>query len=106
MSNLLRILKVNPVRSGIAQQSQQPYEWHTAECALLDESGSVQSVGVMHFPRELRAKLGGVPPVGTYRPVIAMRVIEGPSAREIRPHIIDLVPVAGEGEKPTTAPIQ
>lgn len=94
MSTILNILKVNPVESGIANESQEPYEWHTAECALLDATGSVSKVGRMVFPRALRETLGGVPPVGVYRAVIAFVALGGKRTGQIAPQVVDLVPVA------------
>lgn len=94
MCTTLQILKINPVESGIAKASQKPYEWHTAECVLLDDAGNVSSVGRLVFPRALRETLGGVPPIGTYRAVISLVALAGERAGEIGPQIIDLVPVA------------
>ena len=94
MCTTLQIVKVNPVRSGVARESQKPYEWHTAACLLLDDAGNVFSVGQMNFPKELREKLGGVPPVGTYKAIISFAALTGRRAGEIGPQVIDLVPVA------------
>ena len=52
------------------------------------------SVGQMNFPKELREKLGGVPPVGTYKAIISFAALTGRRAGEIGPQVIDLVPVA------------
>ena len=89
MCTTLQIVKINPVKSGIAKASQEPYDWHTAECFLLDDAGNVSSVGQLVFPRALRKTLGGVPPIGIYRAVISLVALAG----EIRPQILDLVPV-------------
>ena len=59
MCTTLQIVKVNPVRSGVA-----------------------------------REKLGGVPPVGTYKAIISFAALTGRRAGEIGPQVIDLVPVA------------
>jgi hypothetical protein len=83
----LQIVKINPVKSGIAKASQEPYDWHTAECILFDDAGNVSSVGQLVFPRALREALGGVPPIGTYRVVISLVALAG----EIRPQIRDFV---------------
>lgn len=91
MCTTLRIVRVNPVRTGIASKSQRPYEWHAADCILLDDEGNVSTVGELNFPKELREKLGGVPPVGTYRAIISLVAVTGQHASEIRPQIIDLV---------------
>ncbi len=94
MCTTLQILKINPIKSGIAKATQKPYEWHTAECVLLDDAGSVSSVGRLVFPRALRETLGGVPPLGTYRAVIGLAGLTGERTGEIAPQIIDLVPIA------------
>ena len=94
MWTTLNLLKINPVESGIAKASQKPYEWHTAECVLLDDAGNVSSVGRMVFPKALRETLGGMPPTGVYRAVISLAPLTGDRAGEIGPQIIDLVPVA------------
>lgn len=93
MSTTLQILKINPVESGIAKASQEPYEWHTAECVLLEDDGGISCVGRMVFPRALRERLGGVPPVGTYRVVIALARLTEARDGEIGPQIVDLVPI-------------
>lgn len=89
----VKIVKINPVRSGIAQASQKPYEWHTVDCFLLDDEGNVSTVGVLNVPKELRKRLGGVPPLGTYKAIIGLVALPGQSATELRPEIIDLVPL-------------
>lgn len=86
---ILKIVKINPVESGIAKVSNKPYEWHKAECFLLDEAGEFSGVGKLNFPRALRETLGGVPPMGTYRAVISLVASEG----EIKPQIANLVPI-------------
>lgn len=94
MCTTIQILKINPIESGIAKATQKPYEWHTAECVLIDDAGSVSSVGRLVFPRALRETLGGVSPIGTYQAVIALVGLTGERAGEISPQIIDLVPIA------------
>lgn len=95
MCTKLQIMKINPVESGISKTSQKPYDWHTAECVLFDDVGNVSSVGRLVFPRRLRDKLGGMPPIGTYRVVMALVALTGERAGEIGPEIIDLVPTDG-----------
>lgn len=95
VSTIVKILKVNPVESGVARQSQKPYEWHTAECVLLDEAGGAVSVGRLIFPKELRESLGGVPPPGTYRAVIKLGMsTSADRAGDIVPRITELIPIA------------
>ncbi len=90
MSTAIKIVKINPVRSGLSAATKKPYDWHTAECFLLDDAGQVVSVGEMVFPFALREALGGVPPLGTYRAVISLVAFAG----EIKPQITNLVPIA------------
>lgn len=104
MCTTLKVVKVNPVKSGTAKASQKPYEWHTAECISLDDAGNASSVGRLIFPRALREKLGGVPPIGTYQAVTSLVALTGELAGEIRPQIIDLLPVAFEGKSIMTSP--
>lgn len=94
MSTTIQILKINQIEAGVAKQTQKPYEWHTAECMLLDDAGGVSSVGRLVFPRALREKLGGVPQAGVYQAIIALVVLTGERAGQISPQIIDLVPIA------------
>lgn len=101
MCTTVQILKINPVESGIAKASGQPYEWHTAECVLIDDSDNLSSVGRLVFPRALRETLGGVPPVGTYRAVISLVALTGERAGEISPQIVNLVPVVEPSRIPT-----
>lgn len=94
MCTTVQLLKINPIESGIAKASLEPYKWHTVECALLDEGGSVSNVGRLVFPRVLRDKLGGIPPIGIYRAVIALVRLTGDRAGEIGPQVVDLIPIA------------
>lgn len=89
---ILKILKINPVESGIAKHSHKPYEWHTAECVLLCETGDVMSVGRLVVPKKLRESLGGMPPLGTYRATISL-ALSATHAGDIVPQITDLTPV-------------
>lgn len=94
MCTTLQIVKINPVRSGIARDSQKPYEWHTADGFLLDDAGNVLTVGELNFPKELRERLGGVPPVGNYKAIISFVALTGHQVGEIGPQIVDLVPAS------------
>lgn len=95
MPTTIKILKINPVESGVAKQSQKPYEWHTAECVLLDDAGDVVSVGRLVFTKELRESLGGVPPTGIYRAMISLAISKSATqAGDIVPQITGLIPVS------------
>lgn len=51
MQSILQIFKVNDARSG--EKDGRKWSIQECECALLDESGAVQEVGVLSLPREL-----------------------------------------------------
>lgn len=90
---VIEILKVNPVRAGLTKLDQKPYEWHTAKCLLLNDTGEVVSVCQLVFPKELRETMGGVPPIGTYQAVISLtRSTSENLAGEIVPQITQLIP--------------
>lgn len=57
MQSILRILKVNDVRSGVGRESGRPYEMQDAECLLLTDDGVVDVVGVLTLPKELNGKV-------------------------------------------------
>lgn len=52
---LLEIFKVNDVKSG--QKDGRPWELQDAECALLTEGLTIEQVGVLSIPRDLRGKV-------------------------------------------------
>ena len=58
------------------------------------QSNTSKIVEKLGTEAELREKLGGVPPVGTYKAIISFAALTGRRAGEIGPQVIDLVPVA------------
>ena len=95
LPNTVQIVAVNPVRAGISQITQKPYEWHTVECILFDDAGNVSCVGELNVPAKLRETIGGMPAVGMYQAIISLVVDAADS--KIKPQIINLVPIAGNG---------
>lgn len=73
---LLQILKVNEVRSGT--KDGRAWSMQDAECLLLKDDGSVDQVGVLMLPKELREKVAPGTYTGTFalRPNVASRRIE------------------------------
>ena len=53
-SSKITILKVNEVEKGISAKSGKPWERHTAECMLLDDSGQCLKVGKLDIAPALR----------------------------------------------------
>lgn len=76
MQSILQILKVNEARSGT--KDGRAWEMQDAECLLLKEDGSVDQVGVLMLPKELRNKVGPGTYLGSFalRPNMASRRIE------------------------------
>lgn len=54
MQSTIQIFKLDEVKKGISKKSGQPYEIHTAQAALIDSVGNVDTVGVLDIPRDLR----------------------------------------------------
>ena len=69
MQSILQILKVNELRTGNNKTTGKPYEMQDAECLILNDDGSVDQVGVLQVPKDLRGK---VTP-GTYLGSFALR---------------------------------
>lgn len=73
---LLEILKVNDERSGT--KDGRAWAMQDAECLLLKEDGSIDQVGVLMLPKELRGKVQPGIYTGAFalRPNMASRRIE------------------------------
>lgn len=67
MQSILQIFKVNDPRTG--EKDGRKWAIQECECALLDESGQVQEVGVLSLPREL---VGNTTP-GVYLGAFALK---------------------------------
>lgn len=73
---LLEVLKVNEERTGV--KDGRPWAMQDAECLLLRDDGSVDQVGVLMLPKELRGKVAPGIYTGAFalRPNMASRRIE------------------------------
>ncbi len=69
-SSIVQILKVNEPEKGVSKKTGQPWERHTAECMLLDDSGAIECVGRLNLPESLRE---GIQP-GIFRAGFALTV--------------------------------
>lgn len=69
MRSIIQILKVNEMKKGVSRKTGNPYEMQDAECLILNDDGSVDQVGVLPLPKDLREKV--LP--GTYVGSFAMR---------------------------------
>lgn len=99
MQSILRILKVNDVRSGVGRESGRPYEMQDAECLLLTDDGVIDVVGVLTLPKELTGK---VTP-GDYLGSFALRA--SLKDRKIGAVLVGLQPYAVKGSPaPSVAP--
>lgn len=54
MQSTIQIFKLDEVKKGISSKTQKPYEIHTAQAALIDAAGNVDTVGVLDIPPSLR----------------------------------------------------
>jgi len=77
-STLIQIFKVNEPKTGVSKSNGKPYELQDAECALLNEDGSVDQIGVLMLPRELRGSITAGIYTGSFtlRPDLRSRRIE------------------------------
>lgn len=57
MQSVIQIFKLDEPKKGTSKKTGQPYEIHTAQAALIDANGEVDTVGVLDIPRELREKV-------------------------------------------------
>lgn len=66
MQSTIHIFKLDEVKKGVSKKTQQPYEIHTAQAALIDLNGNVDAVGVLDIPPDLRGKFGPGRYTGTF----------------------------------------
>jgi len=87
-SSTLQVLKVNPPASGVSKKTGQPWERHTAECMLLDDSGAIQCVGRLVIPKALVDQVKE----GTFRASFALEVpTYGDSKGDITTRLVGLM---------------
>lgn len=85
MQSIIQILKVNEPKSGVKEG--RPWEMQDAECALLDDDGSLHQVGVLSIPKALRGKVDRGIYTGTFALAADMRT------RKIGAVLTNLTPV-------------
>ena len=105
-NHFLQILVVNPIREGIGKVSKNPYKMQDCECAILDDKGVPQQVGVLMLSKE---QTGNVTP-GYYSGSFEIRAdTSRDGGRKIGAVLVDLVPhdltprgfvVKGAGKSP------
>ena len=54
-TSILQIFKLNEARSG--EKNGRRWEMQDAECAILNDAGSVEAVGVLMIPKDLMGKV-------------------------------------------------
>jgi hypothetical protein len=64
MQSLIKILKINALKKGTSSRTNKPYEMQDAECLLMNDDGTVGSVGVLQLPKNLMGQ--HLPIVGDY----------------------------------------
>jgi len=69
MQSAIQIFKLDEVKKGTSKKTGNPYEIHTAQAALIDAAGNVDTVGVLDIPPDLRGKVE----VGRYTGTFAMK---------------------------------
>jgi hypothetical protein len=106
MSNILQILAVSPAKTGTSKGGK-AYSIVETHCAVLNEDGSAQGVGVWVLPREVPQDTKP----GYYAPVYGMRAVTyGELRGQILGEIVGLVPLAPAAIKriqnpPAAAPV-
>lgn len=95
-ASILQIFKLNEAKEGTSSKTGRPYRIQDAECAILGDDGSVQSVGVLVIPRELD---GQVKP-GVFMGSFALRPdTSREGGRRIGAVLVGLQPYAFKGAK-------
>lgn len=96
MQSTIQVFKLDDVKKGISKKSGQPYEIHTAQTALIDAQGNVDTVGVLDIPPDLRGKVNP----GRYTATFAMKTnfMNG----RIEAALVGLLPVS-DGRAPTAS---
>lgn len=57
MQSQIQIFKLDEVKKGTSKKTGNPYEIHSAQAALIDSAGNVDTVGVLDIPPDLRGKV-------------------------------------------------
>ncbi len=69
MQSTIHVFKLDEVKKGTSRKTGNPYEIHTAQTALIDAAGNVDTVGVLDIPPDLRGKVSP----GRYTATFAMK---------------------------------
>ena len=87
----IQILKLNDIEKGISAKSGKPWERHTAETMLLDDSGACLKVGKLDISPSLR----GTVTVGQYTATFGLDVPDyGPNQGRITSYLTGLLSTA------------
>ena len=89
MQSLIKILKVNEIRKGISVKTNKPWEMQDAECLLMNDDGSIGSVGVLQLPKALMG--ANLPAVGDYSAKFTLQ--SGMTDRKINAVLVGLTPI-------------
>lgn len=57
MQSTIQIFKLDEVKKGVSKKTGNPYEIHTAQAALIDAAGNIDTVGVLDIPQSLREQV-------------------------------------------------
>lgn len=95
MQSIIQVLKVNEPKTGTSKKTGNPYDMQDAECILLNDDGSVGSVGVLQVPKSLRETVA----VGKFAATFALH--SNFASRRIEAILVGLVPI---DRKPAAAP--
>lgn len=66
MQSTVQIFKVDEVKRGTSKKTGNAYEIHTAQAALVDAAGNVDTVGVLEIPPDLRGKVQAGVYIGSF----------------------------------------
>ena len=94
MNSILQILKLNEPRSGKTANGT-AWTMQDAECAILDDAGVVQQVGVLMIPRELLGKVGTGMFIGSF---VLRADTRKEGQRRINAELTSLQPYAVKGK--------
>lgn len=90
-TSILQIFKLNEARTGTSAKTGKAWKMQDAECAILNETGQVESVGVLMIPREMDGKVTPGIFIGSF-------TLRADSSREgqrrIEPVLVGLQPYA------------
>lgn len=98
LTSIIQILKVNEKRSG--NKNGRDWSMQDAECALLNDTGELEQVGVLQLPKDMMGD--AAPKPGTYLGAFALRA--GMQDRKIAAVLTALTPYAvGKPSAPAKA---